>query len=359
MTGIGRSFAIAVFSYGLPRPGKKRGGIEQVAHDLSNALADRGHAVTVFTYDPAPPDAHYRTKPLPFRSFVSTWLGLRLTMGYLGNIFALCVDYSEFDVLIAHGDSLLLPLTRKPLIRVMHGSALDEARSATSFGRRALQLGVFVQELLTARLQRGTVGVSENTRRSNRFVKRVIPDGIDLEMFSPCESERSKVPSVLFVGTMSGRKRGSWLLEQFRRHIRPRFPDAELDIVSTAGEPAPGVRYHTGITRPALVSLYRRAWVYASPSTYEGFGLPYVEALACGTPVVATPNPGSREVLADGRYGYLVDDQQFAATISELLGDRDRRNRLADSGLRRAAEFDIRLSAVAYESLTQELVAHG
>lgn len=359
MTEAGRRFAIAVFSYGLPRPGQKRGGIEQVAHDLANALADRGHAVTVFTYDPAPPDARYSTKPLPFRSFVSTWLGLRLTMGYLGNLMAVCVNYSGFDVIIAHGDSLLLPLTGKPVIRVMHGSALDEARSATSFGRRAMQSGVFLQELLTARLQRGTVGVSENTCRSNRFVTRVIPDGIDLEMFSPRESERSQVPSILFVGTMSGRKRGSWLLEQFQRYIKPQFPDAELDIVSPPGEPSPGVRYHTGISRSALMSLYRRAWVYASPSTYEGFGLPYVEALACGTPVVATPNPGSREVLADGRYGCLVDDRDFATTISELLSDQDRRTRLAENGFQRAAEFDIRLSAAAYESLTEELIAHG
>ena len=359
MTGAGRRFTIAVFSYGLPRPGQKRGGIEQVAHDLSNALADRGHAVTVFTYDPPPPDARYSTKPLPFRSFVSTWLGLRLTMGYLGNLFAVCVDYSGFDVIIAHGDSLLLPLTGKPVVRVMHGSALDEARSATSFGRRAMQSGVFLQELLTARLQRGTVGVSENTCRSNRFVRRVIPDGIDLEMFSRCDSERSQVPSVLFVGTMSGRKRGSWLLEQFQHHVRPQFPNAELDIVSTPGEPAPGVRYHTGITRSALASLYRRAWVYASPSTYEGCGLPYVEAMACGTPVVATPNPGSREVLADGRYGCLVDDQHFATTLVELLGDEARRRHLAENGLHRAAEFDIRLSAAAYESLALELVAHA
>src|SRR5947207_11894333 len=43
-------YRIAVFSYGLPCPGEKRGGIEQVAHALANALANRGHDVTVFTY---------------------------------------------------------------------------------------------------------------------------------------------------------------------------------------------------------------------------------------------------------------------------------------------------------------------
>ncbi len=45
-----------------------------------------------------------------------------------------------------------------------------------------------------------------------------------------------------------------------------------------------GVTYVTGVPDTQLADLYRRAWVCASPSTYEGFGLPYLEAMACGTP---------------------------------------------------------------------------
>src|SRR5262245_25050729 len=151
---------LADFSYGLPRVGNKRGGIEQVAHDLANALADRGHDVVVFTHDPKPADARYEVKPLPWRSFVASWLGRRLTMGYLGNVLALWAPYGDADAIIAHGDSLLLPLRGKPVVRVMHGSAWEEARSATSIGRAILQAGVYLQELVTASFQRGVVGVS-------------------------------------------------------------------------------------------------------------------------------------------------------------------------------------------------------
>lgn len=354
-----RSYRLAVFSYGLPCPGQKRGGIEQVAHDLANALVERGHAVTVFSYDPAPPDARYEVRGLPLRAFVTSWLGRRITMGYLGNAIALLASYTGFDAIVAHGDSLLLPLTGKPVVRVMHGSAREEARSATSIGRTVLQYGVYVQELLTARLQRGTVGISENTRVSNPFVRRVIPDGIDLDLFAPADGERSATPMVLFVGAMGGRKRGAWLLERFQREIRPAFPDAELHLVCTPGEPADGVHYHTGLERPALAALYQRAWVYASPSTYEGFGLPYVEAMACGTPVVASSNPGSLEVLSGGRYGLVVDDEAFASTICRLLGSRAEREALGRAGLARAADYDIRRSAAAYEAVIEELVAHG
>lgn len=352
-------YRLAVFSYGLPCPGQKRGGIEQVADDLANALVERGHAVTVFTYDPAPPDARYQVQALPLRGFVTSWLGRRLTMGYLGNAIALLAGYRGFDAIVAHGDSLLLPLTGKPVIRVMHGSAREEARSATSLGRTVLQYGVYLQELLTARLQRGTVGISENTRVSNPFVRRVIPDGIDLDLFAPAEDVRSGTPMVLFVGAMGGRKRGAWLLDRFTREIRPAFPDAELHLVCTPGEPADGVHYHTGLERPALADLYRRAWVYASPSTYEGFGLPYVEAMACGTPVVASPNPGSLEVLSGGRYGLVVDDDAFVPSVCRLLGSRAERDALGRAGLARAADYDIRRSAAAYEAVIEELVGHG
>jgi len=352
-----RHFRLAVFSIGLPCQGQKRGGIEQVAHDLANALVSRGHHVTVFTYDPKPAGASYDVSLLPGRAFVNSWLGRRLTMGYLANVFAVLPGYRGYDAVLAHGDSLLLPLTGRPVIRIMHGTALEEAQSATSVGRRLLQLGVYAQELLTAATQRGTVGISENTRRFNPFVRRVIPDGIDLRVFQPAAGTRSPRPMLLFVGAMGGRKRGAWMLDLFTTRITPAFPDAVLHMVSPPGPVTPGVVYHTGIDRDALADLYRQAWLFVSPSTYEGFGLPYVEAMACGTPVVATPNPGSREVLSDGRYGRLASDDVFADTICALLSDDVERARMTRDGLRRAADFDILTSARAYESLLEELVA--
>lgn len=351
-----RRFKVAVFSYGLPNPGTKRGGIEQVAHDLANALADRGHDITVFTYDARPERARYATAPLPGRWFVQTRIGRPLAMGYIGNFLALAPGYRDFDLVLAHGDSLLLPLLGKPVIRVMHGSALEEARSAVSLIRKLLMSGVYLQELATAWLQQGTVGVSANTGSSNPFIHRTIPNGIDLQRFRPHAARRSTVPILLFVGALNGRKRGAWLAEQFTRHIRPHVPNAELHLVTANGPAIDGGHYHPGISTDALVELYQRAWIYTSPSTYEGFGLPYAEALACGAPVVATPNPGSREVLANGRYGYLVSDESFAPTVLRLIHDRAERDAMTRLGLERAAEYDITRTAAAYESLIEALV---
>jgi glycosyltransferase involved in cell wall biosynthesis len=351
-----RRLRIAVFSYGLPCPGVKRSGIEQVAHDLANALADRGHAVTVFTYDPRPSAARYDTQPLPWRALMTNRVGRALTMGYLGNVVAIGPRYRDFDVILAHGDSLLLPLRGKPVVRIMHGTALEEARSATSIGRAVLQSGVYVLELLTGFLQRGAVAVSANTVRFNPFIRRVIANGIDLTIFRPDRTARSRVPSILFVGALKGRKRGAWLLDLFEREIRPSFPDAELHMVTTPGPRRDGVTYHTGVETRALVRLYQDAWVYASPSTYEGFGLPYAEALACGTPIVATSNPGSREVLEDGRFGLLASDEEFGPALRRLLADAGERERLARTGLTRASEYDMARAAEQYEQVMTELI---
>ena len=352
-----RPLRLAVLSYSLPRPGLKRGGIERVAHDLADGLARRGHSVIVFSHDPRPAGAAYDTASLPWRSFVSTWAGRRLTMGYLGNVLMLLPPYADAEVVMAHGDSLLLPLRGRPVVRVMHGSALDEARTATSPGRRILQSGVYGLELLTALLQPHCVAVSANTRRANRFVRHVIPNGVNTRIFHPDPAQRSARPSILFVGTIEGRKRGGWLLRQFHERVRPRCPDVELHMVAEGAAAGHGVVVHQGVSDSELAVLYRRAWVFASPSTYEGFGLPYLEAMASGTPVIATPNPGSVEVLEHGAYGCLAGDETFAERVCDLLRDAAERDRLTRAGLYRAEQLGLERTLDAYETLLFSLVS--
>jgi glycosyltransferase involved in cell wall biosynthesis len=346
---------IAVFSYSLPVEGEKRGGIERVAHELSHALALRGHRVEVWTHDPRPAGAAYEVRPLPWKRFASGGFGRRLTMGYLGNLLALLPDYGEADAVLALGDSLLLPLKGRPVVRVMAGSALGEAASARTPWRFVMQAGVYAQELATALTQGACVGISRNTRRYNPFVRRVVPLGVDPERFFPAPAEKTPEPSVLFVGALDGRKRGGRLLEWFAESVRPRHPRATLRMVSRPGPPLPGVTYHTGVTDAELAAMYRRAWVYASPSTYEGFGLPYLEALASGTPVVATPNPGSREVLGEGAYGRLVADEEFGPALAGMLSSREEMERWTRRGLTRAREFSLAAMVDGYEELLAEV----
>jgi glycosyltransferase involved in cell wall biosynthesis len=95
-----------------------------------------------------------------------------------------------------------------------------------------------------------------------------------------------------------------------------------------------------------LPALYNLAEVFCFPSLYEGFGIPLLEAMACGVPVIAGDNSSLPEVIGDA--GILVDasDQTaLADAIRQLLNDPDYRNKVSRRGLSRAQRFSWRSAA--------------
>jgi glycosyltransferase involved in cell wall biosynthesis len=166
-------------------------------------------------------------------------------------------------------------------------------------------------------------------------------------------SAQDELPTVLFVGTWLGRKRGAALADAFVASVRPAVPNAQLLMVTqdAPADPGPGVRILGRLDDQALADAYRRAWVFCLPSDYEGFGIPYAEALASGTPVVATPNLGAKYVLDDGRAGVLVDLPDLGPTLVALLEDSDRRTRLRVAGLARAQELSLSSVVDRYEEI--------
>jgi glycosyltransferase involved in cell wall biosynthesis len=194
------------------------------------------------------------------------------------------------------------------------------------------------------------VAISENTRKFIPFINHVIPCGVDLRAFSP-GSAKSAVPSVLFVGTMHGRKRGAMLLDLFRRQIKPAVPEAEFWAVCETRVEGDGVRWFGRIATSELIELYRSAWLFCLPSTYEGFGVPYIEAMACGAPVVASYNPGAMEVTRNGRYGLLAHDHKLAGAIVRVLADPALRQKMTDDGLARSRDFSWDRICAQYEAV--------
>jgi phosphatidylinositol alpha-mannosyltransferase len=85
---------------------------------------------------------------------------------------------------------------------------------------------------------------------------------------------------------------------------------------------------------------------------YEGFGVPYIESMACGTPVVSTPNPGGLEVTDNGKYGVVSDIDNIGEELVRLLGNQTRRRELADSALGYVQRFDINAIAQRYIDLS-------
>jgi glycosyltransferase involved in cell wall biosynthesis len=194
------------------------------------------------------------------------------------------------------------------------------------------------------------VAVSETTRKHIPMIKRVIPNGVDLSAFAP-GNEKSSVPSLLFVGTMTHRKRGAMLLDIFHKQIQPKIPGAEFWAVCEEEVSGKGVRWFGRVSKEKLTDLYRRAWVFCLPSTYEGFGVPYIEAMASGVPVVASPNLGAIEVTQEGRAGLIASDGELGATLSRVLTDAPLRETLTAAGLERSRHFGWDRVCSLYEGL--------
>jgi phosphatidylinositol alpha-mannosyltransferase len=90
---------------------------------------------------------------------------------------------------------------------------------------------------------------------------------------------------------------------------------------------------------PEIQGLLLRAWAFCLPSSYEGFGIPYLEAMAWGLPVVATPNPGAEALPRGGTVGCIAESARPRETLVRLLDDATLREHLAAAGRARAANF--------------------
>ena len=319
---------IAIISLYLPSGSKI--GVGYQVHYLANALVKRGHEVTVFSQTGPSEDSLYKVEVVPS--------GQRLrTFGFGWNLRN--CDFTGFDVLNAHGEDWALRGCKRPrLVLTFMGSCRAEMMNVKGLKEKARMGFLALSEFNACFFADELVAISENTREFIPRVRHVIPCGVDTETFHPGE-EKSEAPSLLFVGTIHGRKRGAMLLDIFQREVRPRVPNAEFWAVCEQNVEGEGVRSFGRIPVQELAEHFRKAWAFCLPSTYEGFGVPYIEAMASGTPVIATPNVGAREVCLEGAAGMVVPDEKLGEAIVQMLTDAELRAKMRAAGLRRAQDF--------------------
>jgi glycosyltransferase involved in cell wall biosynthesis len=191
----------------------------------------------------------------------------------------------------------------------------------------------------------------------------VVPNAIDAELLADLGSdemdrvrERYQIRGrfVLFAGNVKPHKNLERLIRAFAR-VRQREGHEDLGLVligddmsrysslrRTAEEAGvrQEVRFFGFVPHGTMAALYRMATVFAFPSLYEGFGLPPLEAMACGTPVVTSRISSLPEVVGDG--ALQVDpysEEAIADAIARLLEDPELRQQQIERGLLRAASF--------------------
>ena len=178
----------------------------------------------------------------------------------------------------------------------------------------------------------------------------VVHPGID-PRFTP-GGRKADHPLVMAVGRLVPVKRYEMLVRA-AHHARATIGDLRLEIVGEGYErPAvealiaelgagDWVTLRGWISEEDKIDLYRRAWVVASASAREGWGMTLTEAAACGTPAVATRIAGHADAVQDGSSGVLADGDPAAlgGALASVLGDPDERARLTRGALDWAAEL--------------------
>jgi glycosyltransferase involved in cell wall biosynthesis len=179
----------------------------------------------------------------------------------------------------------------------------------------------------------------------------IIPYPIDTAQFAP-NTERAKPPFILFVGRVEKRKGADALMRAIPL-VRAKHPDCEFAFAGRVSDDLqeqvatmPACVHFLGVQpREELVQWYQRASVFVAPSLWDNSPNTVYEAMACGTPVVASRVGGIPELVDDGVTGLLVppgDADALADAIVALLGDPARRAQMGRRGREKAvAEYGV------------------
>ena len=377
--------------YLVPQLSLTPGGIQAVSEDTLRAVTrtwpDALHRVLLLgnRADPRPPDGvppGVRYVPCGMRS-------RRLARLRFTAVFAWSLLRTRFDlVVVAHVDlGPLAWMARRlrgvPYVVWAHGIEVQGGRGP----RRRLRLASLRGAERVIAVSRHTAGLLAAIDEGLAARTVVIPNAVG-DRFKPGSAEAARrrlglagARVLLTVGRLSAAERYKGFDTVLRAlpEVLRREPDIRYVIVG-AGDDAPrlrGVAARLGVARAVvfagavpdrdLPDYYRACDLFVMPSRREGFGIVFIEALACGRPVIAGDSDGARDALRDGRLGRLLDPDdphRLAGAVLDLLGGRWPRELTDPVRLRREclahfgfAVFDRRVRAVVRDLAPRSGVA--
>ena len=363
---------VCPYSFDLP------GGVQYHVRDLAEVFLGKGHHVSVLAPavdETVLPDymvSAGRAIGVPWNGSVA-----RLNFGPVAAAkVSRWLEAGEFDLIHVHEPFtpsvavLALWAAEGPIAATFHSSTLRSRtyQAANPIIRPSM-------EKIT-----GRIAVSEDARRTvSTHVGGdavVIPNGVFVDRFSSAEPHPDWVgtperPTIAFLGRMEEPRKGLPVLAAALPRVLDRLPGLRV-LVAGPGDPAEV----TGVMEPRVAAaceflgavsdvdkarLLRSVDLYVAPNTGgESFGIILIEAMSACAPVLASDLPAFVRVLDGGSAGATFtneDPVDLATQLLELLGDPQRRGRLAERGRRRADRFDWSIVAsdvmAVYETITE------
>ncbi|MDD4876335.1 MAG: glycosyltransferase family 4 protein [Dehalococcoidales bacterium] len=289
----------------------------------------------------------------------------------LGHTIKSILNQEKFDIVHLHEP--YMPMLCSAVLRF--SGAVNIGTFHAYGGKPGYTFGRPISTMMIKRRQNRLHGKIAVSRAAMQFANKyipgqydIIPNGIDLELFSPDVSPISEYCdgklNILFVGRLEKQKGAYYLIKAFKQ-VKQEVPNARLIIVG------PGTRLRGGYEKEVLNSglsdvifvggkpqkelprYYKTADVFCSPATgLESFGIVLLEAMAVGKPIVATDIEGYNSVVTDGDDGILVPPRNEKLLARALI------NLLANEGLRHKMGLRAQETAKEYgwEIVTQKIL---
>lgn len=320
-----------------------------VAHDDQFVLSFAAARARIEQFlDQLPPGAwrEARRLPLPQRAMTIIWhrLGLPPAVEH-------CIGH--FD--IYHATDFVAPPSRRPVVVTVHDLSF---LIVPHLGHP--RLVAYLRAAVPRTLARAAVvitvsaSVAAEIADAYPFVRNrivAVPNGVALPSEVPARSPSGR-PTILIVGTLEPRKNHAIVFDALPE-VRANWPDARLVVAGRVGWQSAPIQarlrelVEAGMAEQVIApsdtvleTLFALADVCVIPSYYEGFGLPLLEAMARGVPVVASDIAALREIGGEAAlYVDPADAAGWAAAISRVVGDETLRRRLATAGIARSRAY--------------------
>lgn len=360
----------------LDRENPQAGGAEVHLHEIFGRLVAWGHSVTLLCSAWSGSARHTTLDGIEVHR-----VGSRYTLSLVAPVyFRRRLRAERFDVVVED-------LNKVPFFSPFWGVGapvtllVHHLFGTTAFQEASLPVATatWLLELPVPRVFRSvpTVAVSESTaedlarRGMSRSGIEIIPNGVDLEVFSPpAPEERFPEPTLLYLGRLKRYKRVDLLLRAVAVLVEGGISCRLL--IAGRGDDQPrlealrgslGLEQHVEflgyVSEVEKGELLRKSWINLLTSVKEGWGISNLEAAACGTPTIASDVPGLRDSVVDGQTGFLVshgDVELLSRRIEELLEDEEKRAQMGIGARRFAERFSWETSARAMEKFLRERV---
>lgn len=333
----------------VPRP---NGGVA-VIYEFAKSMARRGHETHLFHVANLPGIHHASYLPVPVSGVEQiSWFDF----GDVGVVhhFALADEYDHetlrrCDIYFGYKPDDTGPrVTGLPVVLIQGYRLLNR-----EFERRA-----FHSPCPKVCVSKWLVDVGCELGVPERELVHV-PLGLRHEKYRLVSSVRRRPPRISFCYSPHWHKGASVGLEVLAR-VKQTIPEVEAVAFGTTApeHDVPGwIDFRLDPSQTEIVrDIYNASRVFLCTSEVEGFGLPALEAMACGAAVVTTDNGGSREYALHGQTALVAEPGDVDALVGhvvELLTDDERRTRIADAGLQHVRRFDWDASAALLEEFLE------